>query len=215
MQNIARGTESKSFYRNTTGDCILNKTFFGMANQSPLFNPYDPLVRTEPIFVKESDHIQEQFKVRPVWIIGDLKILHDWMHAPLRKSNWFVDTEKKSLFRHYKLISLTSGSQSLIIELNQKPIIQFDILPNPIKKWRNIRLTHGDDCLMNFLFAENFRKPNLFRAGFECLVACLRSLSGIRFIYVILLQSDKSMDLQLKAIGFESIRFSNFYGKKT
>jgi hypothetical protein len=212
MQNNSQGTESKSLYENARANCIYYKTSFSMARSS-IFDSYDPLIKTEPVFVIENMNIQERLLVRPVWIIGDLKTLHNWMNSPLRKSNWFIDTGKKSLFRHYKETSLAGDSQSFMIEHNQIPIIQFDIMPNPVKKWRNKRLKHGDDCLVNFLFAENFRMPGLFQTGFECLAECLRSLTGIRFIYVPILQSDKYMDTQMTTIGFESRRFSTFYGK--
>src|ERR1700681_195958 len=139
-----------------------------MASRIPFFNSYNPLIKSEPIFIREEEASQKALSVRPVWIIGDLKILHEWMNATLRKSNWIIDPKRNSLFRHYKQILMADNAQSLIFEQDHIPCIQFDILPAPGNNLPHHIKHAADDYYLNFLFRESFRDPDLLVRGLAC-----------------------------------------------
>lgn len=184
-----------------------------MATSFNLFRSYNPLVKCGTLFVREDEVTQRSFGIRPVWIIGDLEILNDWMLSPLKKSNWEIDPKNSSVFRYYKAILLSSNAQSFVIEQDKKPVIQFDILPVPKKQWPSVLSYSVDDYCLNFLFRESFRNPDIFWRGLSCLTEYINSVSGIRFLYVKLLNPERQLDDYLIDSGFQRLDAVNFYGK--
>jgi len=114
--------------------------------------------------------------------------------------------------RHRSSVIIIAGdAQSLIIEQNRIPIIQFDILPFPLKNWLHGVKYSADDYYLNFLFKESFRDPHLFAHGLRLLIDYMLAISDIRFIYTSLLQPDKYIEGQLTTIGSEFTGFLPFH----
>jgi hypothetical protein len=182
-----------------------------MAMQNSFFYSSDPLKKAELLFWKENETGSLLLGIRPVSIVGDLEILHDWMNATNRKSNWKLNVKESSLFRHYKKILMSENAQSVMIEQNSTACIQFDIIPVMTGAlWSGLSFDQND-YLLYFLFRESFRDPELFVRSLRFLIECLNNLSVIRLLYVKLLEPDKLLDLQLTTTGFEQVyRFSLF-----
>jgi hypothetical protein len=184
-----------------------------MANQDDLFRSYNPLVKSGALFVKIDYISQSPISIRPVWIIGDLEVFHDWILSPLRKSNWEINPKKSSVFRHYKSTLLSSHAQSLTVVRNQKLDIQFDILPIPSLGWPTSIAQGNQDYCLNFLFRESFRDSGNFERSLDLLIDFLKGFSGIRFLYVKLLKPDFQVGDNLMRTGFEKLNLLNVYGR--
>src|SRR5258708_1048314 len=100
-----------------------------MVSRSTLFSRYDPFNKVESLFTQKNGTNGKILSIRPVWIIGDLAILHEWMSAPLKKSNWQLNQKKMSVMQHYKQVLLSADAQSLMVEQNDKPLVQIELLP--------------------------------------------------------------------------------------
>jgi Acetyltransferase (GNAT) domain len=177
-----------------------------------LFHPYNPLIKSAPVFKKLDETNQRHLILRPLWIIGDLETLHAWMDSPNKKTNWNFNRKKNSVYRHYKEILLSGNAQSLIIEQDKQPVFQFDIFPLTNHDWPK-DLDRKGGYSVNFLFVESFRDPDLFSRGIQMITEYLAAFDMVRKIYIKLMQPDFRMDERLRLTGFEFLQFSNFPGK--
>lgn len=175
-----------------------------MHPESSIFRPYNPLIESDPLFIQvagNSDPVE--LRLRPVCLISDLEIIHQWLNMPYKKASWELDPNRETAYQHYKSILLSDNAQSLIIEQNRKQIIQFDLFPlgksNPV-----FRASHDEiDCYLHYLFRENFRDHNLFKKGLTCLLGYLFSHPKIGLLYLRLIQPEPALTEILQDLGFE------------
>jgi hypothetical protein len=184
-----------------------------MSEQLSFFYAYNPLEKSSYVFLKEDAESGHTMTIRPVWIIGDLEILHEWMDSSLRKSNWTLNPKNSSLFRYYKRTLLSENAQSFMVEQNRVPCFQFDILPAGEASWpKKMDLKANDYCL-KFLFKESFRDPGLSIRGFSLIVDFVCSCSPVRTLYIQLLKPDYYVENQLEMLEFEKIQIFSLFGK--
>lgn len=176
-----------------------------MATESVLFHAYDPLIRYDPVYVCR-DKLDTQYilSIRPVWIISDLELLHDWFDSPQKISNWTFDQRRYTLFQHYKDLLMSLKAQSFIIDQNNKPIIQIDILSKNIASSSPFVTSPGRFYLY-FLYKENFRDQDSgnFKKGLQCMISFLFSFVEVNSVFVQLSDPDHMQSLLLIDSGFE------------
>lgn len=131
--------------------------------------------------------------LRPVWLIGDLQILYEWLRSPVKKSNWSIPPQG-SLFQHYHYALSAHTQQSLLVADGGIPIIQFDLGP-----------VAGDPQTVDikYLFRQYFRDPPVFDYGLALLLQYFRSLETVFHARVVLPGADQSMESILLKTGFQ------------
>ncbi len=185
-----------------------------LMSDSPFFFKSNPLVKAEYLFTQTNVYDGELIGIRPVYIIGDLEILHDWLKAESKITNRIFNTATNSLYRYYKYILESTNAQSFTIEKNHNPFMQADILPLRKNDWpEELHITNRDYALW-FLTAVKFREPDLVKNGFACLMEFLSRMSNIRFLYVRLQGLDSSLKAILSYLQFEIISDSSLPGYK-
>lgn len=176
-----------------------------MATESDLFHAYDPLIKYDQVFVcRDKDDTQYNLSIRPVWIISDLELLHDWFDSPQKISNWALDQGRYTLFQHYKDLLMSPKAQSFIIDQNNKPIIQIDILSKNIASPPPL-LTSPKGFYLNFLYKKKFRDQDsgTFKKGLHCMITFLFSIVEVNSVFVQLSDPDQMQSLLLTDSGFE------------
>ena len=152
------------------------------------------------------DKLDTQYilSIRPVWIISDLELLHDWFDSPQKISNWTFDQRRYTLFQHYKDLLMSLKAQSFIIDQNNKPIIQIDILSKNIASSSPFVTSPGRFYLY-FLYKENFRDQDSgnFKKGLQCMISFLFSFVEVNSVFVQLSDPDHMQSLLLIDSGFE------------
>ncbi len=181
--------------------------------QSTLFSRYDPFSRGETLFYQQNGSLEMMLTIRPVWIIGDLPILYEWLSAPLKKTNWELNQKKMAVMQHYKQVLLSADSQSLMIEQNHKPLLQIDLVSARHMGFSSSLEYTSRDYAIHYLYRESFRDPDLFTRGLQITIEYIKSFNLVRFIFIRLLKPDRVISDQLTEIGFESMDLHNFYGK--
>ena len=179
-----------------------------------LFARYDPFVKTSPLFSLSYNNGSEGIlAVRPVWIIGDLFVINEWLGSELRKTNWHLNQGRMVVTQHYKYILLSGIAQSYMLEQDTVPVIQFDLLPVQLTNYPNQVEFENADCVLHYLYKECFRDPGIFKRCLHCMLLYIFSYPEIGNLYLQLPKADSSMQELLTAIGFISINLSNFFGK--
>ena len=180
-----------------------------MASESDLFHAYNPLFKNDPVFLRRYESTKQySLSIRPVWIIGDLELLHDWIY-----SNWELDQNRYSLFQHYKNLLLSDRAQSFMVDQNGKPLIQFDVLSMQKSYLPSSSEPSGNDCYLYYLYKENFRDPEIFKKGLQCMIPFLFSFTEIHSVNLQLHRPDLAMSKLLTETGFEPSHRERSFGE--
>jgi hypothetical protein len=184
-----------------------------MPPESDLFQAYDPLLKNDPVYAcyHESDK-PYSLSIRPIWILGDLELLHDWFNSPQKRSNWELDRTRHSLFQHYKNRALSDHEQSFMIDQNERSIIQFDIF-SVRKSYHPFSEASGNNYYLHYLYKENFRDPDIFTKGLNCMVSFLKSFTEIQPLHLQLPELNRAILELLKEIGFGPGNPDHSHGK--
>ena len=87
-----------------------------MESKKDLFARYDPLEKTNDLFSRYAPDGEMLLSIRPVCIISDLIVLHEWLDAELCKTNWHLNRRRMTVMQHYKQLLLSFNAQSLMLE---------------------------------------------------------------------------------------------------
>lgn len=175
-----------------------------MQPKPSIFSPYDPLIKADPLYIKIIDHTERMVLcLRPVWIIGDLEMLHEWLNPAVKKTNWELDLDRKTVYQHYKELLVSDYSQSFMVEQNDKPVIQFDLFSLPKSNGRLARNQQEQDSYLHFLYKENFRDCDILEKGLQCLMSYLFSQPETGVVYLPVPKPDSLLSAAIAALGFE------------
>jgi hypothetical protein len=179
-----------------------------------LFARYDPLIKTIPLFREAFDEgTGGILAVRPVWIIGDLFVINEWLSSDLKKTNWHLNQRRMAVMQHYKKILLSGKAQSFMVEQNTIPVIQIDLLPGMLTDYPS-QIEFGQrDYVINYLYKECFRDPELFRRCLEFVIKFIYAYPEINMLYMRILKAEPGIQQLLGQIGVELIDLNNFFGK--
>jgi hypothetical protein len=175
-----------------------------MQPKPSIFSPYDPLIKIDPLYIKIIDQTERMVLcLRPVWIIGDLETLHEWLNPAVKKANWELDLNRKTVYQHYKELLVSSHSQSFMVEQNDKPIIQFDLFSLPKSNRGFTRNRQEQDSYLHFLYKENFRDLDIFEKGLQCLMSFLFSQPETGIVYLPVPRPESRFHVAITGLGFE------------
>jgi hypothetical protein len=153
--------------------------------------------------------------IRPVWIIGDLAIIYDWLNAASRKSNWDFNHNRVSVMQHFKRILISDEMQSFMLEQNSLPAMQIDLLPITLLDFPKSSEYSKFDYGINYLYRENFRDPDVFKNGLELFTAFVFSHPEPRNIFLRLPGYEPVARNTLESIGFQQVHLNSFFGKSS
>jgi hypothetical protein len=179
-----------------------------------LFVPFDPYSKSAVLFIRLfEDDSSTAITIRPVWIIGDLILINEWLASPLNKSNWLPNRTGMGVLQHYKNFLLSRQTQSLMLEQNQVAIAQIDLLPCILAGYPADLHFKENDYALNFLYKESFRYPMVFKFCLQCLIEFFFSFRDTRDLYIKLLRKDIQLQEILPEIGFEALDRKNLHGR--
>lgn len=185
-----------------------------MSSKPKLFARYDPLAKADLLYSQTFEETAEAtFTIRPVWIIGDLPIIYDWLSSDLCKTNWQLNQSHMAVMQHYKHMLLSENLQSLMIEQRHKPVLQIDLLPLRLTDYPGQLEFTETDYVIHYLYRESFRDPDMFKRGLECMLLYLFSYADTRNLYIRLQKADLPRQKLLQQMGFELVHLNNFFGK--
>jgi hypothetical protein len=183
-------------------------------NYNNLFARFDPYKKYSPLFTEsEVEECVNALNLRPVWIIGDLITINDWLNAELKKSNWQLNKSRITVLQHYKQILLSDYAQSFMIEQNGSQIMQVDLLPVRLVDYMDNIEFENSDYVIHFLYKERFRDPDIFEKCLGFIVPVFFTSNEIDTLYLRLQKVDTIKQEFLTRMGFEAVNLFNFFGK--
>jgi hypothetical protein len=179
-----------------------------------LFARYDPLVKTAPLYRERFDKDSGgNLTVRPVWIIGDLIVINEWLAADLKKTNWQLNQRRMGVMQHYKQILLSGNAQSFMLDQDNLPVMQIDLLPGILTNYPSQTNLGRNDYIINYLYKECFRDPELFRRCLEFMIRFIYTYPDIATLYIRILNVENGIQKLLSQVGFELLDLNNLFGK--
>ena len=182
--------------------------------KSFLFERYDPLEKAgAPLFEMVEEVSGRTMTLRPVWIIGDLMMIYEWLNAALCKTNWKINLKKISLMQHYSQMLRSDRMQSFIVEQNHIPVMQVDLLPVRLANLSaTIKLTDAEYAIQ-YIYRESFRDPDIFKRSMEFFIPYVFSFPDITSLYIRIPDAGASMHELMVLMGFNLLKLNNFFGK--
>jgi hypothetical protein len=185
-----------------------------MNSAKKLFDRYDPLEKAEDLFIQPHPDADDRIiSIRPVWIIGDLIPIYEWINGDLGKTNWNLNQNNMGVMQHYEQILLSEYAQSFMIEQNNKPALQIDLLPLQMANFPGKIEFNRMDYAIHYLYRESFRDPDLFKRCLTCMIGFIFTHPDLRLLYLRLTKPEPAFRQLLFDIGFESVDVNSFFGK--
>ena len=135
-----------------------------MAFESTLIQPLDPIGRYTAVDNWLDDSGLVHWSFRPFWIIGDLRIMHNWMNSHQALCNRQVDRDQRPLIFHYMQLLQAPTQQPLVLERNGIVVGQFDLVH---------QLLNSSGVNIHFLFPGETNSEKYWQTGLGQLVKLL------------------------------------------
>jgi hypothetical protein len=185
---------------------------FGLLNPITMLHPFtekqvciplDPSVRYDPFYRVQLPANEQELTIRPFCVPEDLPAIYSWIHAYSGATGKDAVSPVPQLLETYTLLLTSDYSQSFIAAVNNKPLVQFDVISAGRDDISLEQQIQPGDYSFHFLFSPFFTQPPGYFT--EAMGHCLKSLAPFPEIRCLLCKSyglDKRSNRLLQDTGF-------------
>ena len=165
--------------------------------------PLDPSVLYAPFYEGQLLAIDQTLTVRPFCVPQDLPAIHSWILAYSGAANSSLPSPVPQLLETYNHLITSDYSQSLIALVDNRPLLQFDIIRADKDELSLEYAVEPGDFSFHFLFSPFFtEEPDFYT---EVMDRCIKSLGyfpEVGRLFCKSYQMDRRSNLLLQQAGF-------------
>ena len=170
---------------------------------SSLFEPIDPfrkhdILRTE-LFYSEGYTLS----IRPLWLTGDLKIMYRWANDLQGRHNGTMEPGSSGRITYYKDLLESGTAQSFMIERDNKPVCQFDLLPAQEDDFQWYWNTRSGDYLLHYLLPGERQDESVFRNSLSLMLRYYFSFDSTEQLFLPVPEGESRTNLAAMLAGFK------------